>query len=50
MQADKNVTAVKNEVDTALEIADKPGGSLLMWVFYSFVVAVAITVLGFEFA
>ena len=50
LQFDKNARAVKNEVDAVLEKVDKPGGSLLMWAFYSFVVVAAIAALGFEFA
>ena len=49
LQGDKNVRAVKNEVDTTLGIVDKSGGPLMMWVFYSLVIAAAIAALGFEF-
>lgn len=50
LQFDKNARAVKNEAEAVLEKADKTGGALLMWVFYSFVVVAGIAAIGFKFA
>ena len=50
LQGDSNVRDAGNEVDTAMEAADNATGSLLMWVFYSFIVVAAIAVLGFEYS
>ena len=50
LQGNNNVSAVKNETDIDLSIADNARGSLFMWVFYSFIIAAAIAALSFEFA
>ena len=50
LQCDNSVRAVRDEVDTALEAVDNASGSLLMWVFYSFIVVAAIAVLGFDYS